>query len=197
MNTDPSKILELWHYAEGLKLEERALYLSNGRPESVADHSWRLSFMLMMITPRISINIDFERAIKITIAHDILEIEAGDISSIQHFGNKEVTEKKIAGEKEAAESIRNKFGDMGKEIVDLWQEYEDQETDEAKVIKALDKLDARVQAIDDNNMATFPAESKATVQEFTKNTEKLCSIDDLLKDLDKLSLKERQEKWGF
>lgn len=85
MNTNTNKILELWHYAEGLKLEERAVRLSNGRHESVAEHCWRMAFMVISIAPRLEKKINLERALKMAIIHDISEVEAGDIPSLIHF----------------------------------------------------------------------------------------------------------------
>ena len=50
-------------------------------------------------------------------------------------------------ESEAIRSLANLLEDanVGKEMVDLWQEYEDAQSPEAKVVKDLDKFDMILQ----------------------------------------------------
>lgn len=199
MNTNPDTktILDLWHYAEGLKLENRNVRISTGRHESVAEHCWRMAFMLITVAPRLKTNINLERALKIALVHDIAETEAKDVPSSKHFENKKVKDKKEEDEMLAIKNIQKRFGDIGEEIANIWKEYEDQKTDEAKVVKALDKLDARVQVIDDKQSLNITDDGKEIIKRLSLYTKELCSIDELLVDLDSSSLEERQEKWGF
>ncbi len=44
------------------------------RRESVADHVWRMAFMLVFYKERITVSFDFEKTIKMILIHDLPEI---------------------------------------------------------------------------------------------------------------------------
>lgn len=44
-------IMDVLQLAEKLKFELRHSWLSNGRQESVAEHTWRMSLMAVLIEP--------------------------------------------------------------------------------------------------------------------------------------------------
>lgn len=46
----PKELLEILSVAEKLKCNTRHCYTSSGRRESVAEHSWRISLMAMLLT---------------------------------------------------------------------------------------------------------------------------------------------------
>ncbi len=52
---DIAKIINAIKLAQNLKMELRHSWLSNGRQESVAEHTWRMSFMAILIAPYIKI----------------------------------------------------------------------------------------------------------------------------------------------
>ncbi|MDD5099125.1 MAG: HD domain-containing protein [Candidatus Colwellbacteria bacterium] len=191
------KILEFWHLMEKPKLVFRAAKLSSGREESIAEHSWRMALMAAIIAPKIRERLDTERVLKMILVHDIGEMSEGDIPSHIHAFNSSIKEKKDRSEEEMMTSIKDEFPEFGKEVFNLWKEYELQETFEAKFVKALDKLDARIQMIDDPNTREFSAEKREQSGILAKKTSELCGIDELLADLDKLSRNEREEKHGF
>ncbi|MCS4224707.1 HD domain-containing protein [Sphingobacterium sp. BIGb0165] len=47
-----SAIMDVLKLAEKLKFELRHSWLSNGRQESVAEHTWRMSLMAILIEPQ-------------------------------------------------------------------------------------------------------------------------------------------------
>lgn len=49
------------------------------RRESVADHVWRMAFMLVFFKERITASFDFEKTMKMILIHDLPEIRTGDI----------------------------------------------------------------------------------------------------------------------
>ena len=57
-------ILDFLHAIEQLKQELRHSWTSNGRQESVAEHSWRLSLMLVICSPYLDKQIDLLKANK-------------------------------------------------------------------------------------------------------------------------------------
>lgn len=137
------KVLEL---AERLKFELRHSYTSSGRQESVAEHTWRMSLMAFLIEPLLKHEVDTTRLLKMIIIHDLVEAEATDISALDVIRNPEIKLKKIAREKKAIENLRIALKDTnGQEIYDLFYEFENKETYEAKVANALDKLEVQLQ----------------------------------------------------
>jgi putative hydrolase of HD superfamily len=147
LNLERAKnLLTFLHEAEKLKCEVRHGWTSTGRQESVADHSWRLSLMVMLSFHCLDRPIDLEKALKMAIVHDIVEIITGDVP---YFLAREGSDAKIAKKKEeeiAMQKMKTNLDKVfGNEIYDLWKEYEENQTYEAKVVKALDKIEAQIQ----------------------------------------------------
>jgi len=74
--------LEFLRAAERLKDTLRSAYTVNGRTESVADHSWRLTLLVMTFADRLP-GMDLLRLLKICIIHDLGEAVDGDIPAPQ------------------------------------------------------------------------------------------------------------------
>lgn len=137
--------LQLLTLTEKLKCELRHSWLSTGRQESVAEHSWRLSLMVCLFAPYLEKSINLEKAIKMAIIHDLAEAETGDIP-IFASQNSVSKQQKIANEQIAMQKIKDLLNnEIGNEIYDLWSEYENKQTYEAKFVNALDKIEAHIQ----------------------------------------------------
>ncbi|CAN7520895.1 HD domain-containing protein [Rossellomorea sp. LjRoot5] len=146
MKTNLLNILELIKLGEKLKTEMRHSWLSNGRQESVAEHTWRVSLMAMLMEPYLTEKVDSAKLLKMIIIHDLVEAEAGDIPAFDTMNDQAVKEQKAFNEKKSIERIRDMQGNaLGEELYDLWHEFEEKETYEAKVANALDKLEAQIQ----------------------------------------------------
>src|SRR4249919_1427532 len=98
MDTQITSILNVLQLAERLKFELRHSYTSNGRQESVAEHSWRMSLMAVLIEPLLKQKVDTVRLLKMIIIHDLVEAEAGDISALDILRNPEIKAQKIEKE---------------------------------------------------------------------------------------------------
>lgn len=118
-----------------LKNLPRTGWIQNGvtNPETVASHSWGMSLLAMKLCPE---NLDLSRVLQICIVHDLPESIVGDITP--YDGVSKADKKKM--ESEAMAKIAPEF-------LDLWEEYENQTSDEAKFVKRMDKLDMSVQAM--------------------------------------------------
>ena len=139
-------ILEVIKLGEKLKSEMRHSWLSNGRRESVAEHTWRVSLMAMLIEPYLNRAVDSARLLKMIIVHDLVEAEATDIPAFDTMNNAELKKQKQINEIKAIEKIRDTLqGSLGEDVYNLWMEFEHKETFEAKVANALDKLEAQIQ----------------------------------------------------
>jgi putative hydrolase of HD superfamily len=139
------KILEFLHVAENLKKLIRHSWLSDGRRESVAEHTWRMSLMFLLVEPHLGILVDAKKTLEMIIIHDIIEALVGDIPAFEQF-NAETKLQKIKMETEAINEIRSTLdNETGEKFHLLWHEFENKETNEAKVANALDKLEAQIQ----------------------------------------------------
>jgi putative hydrolase of HD superfamily len=144
--TSLSEIYSFIHAAETLKNELRHSFTSSGRQESVAEHTWRMTLMAILLVPKLDKKVNFEKLLKMIVIHDIVEIQAGDTPVPFMVGNDELKQEKARRELAAIEDIRSKLGpETGEEIRRLWMEFEAQGTTEAKIANALDKLEVQVQ----------------------------------------------------
>jgi putative hydrolase of HD superfamily len=82
-------ILEIVKLGEKLKCELRHSWLSDGRQESVAEHTWRVSLMAMLLEPYLDNKLDIVKLLKMIIIHDLVEAEAKDIPAFETLYNKE------------------------------------------------------------------------------------------------------------
>ena len=143
---------------ENLKSVTRTAWTKTGRRESTAEHSWRLSMLLMVLEEDFK-DIDINKAIKMSLVHDLGELYDGDISAtLQHDNdNKSEMEERAMNRmlKVLPESI-------SKQIYDLWAEYNKCATKEAKLVKAMDKLETIVQHNQGTNPKDFDYEFNLT-----------------------------------
>jgi len=146
METKITSILKVLTLAEKLKFELRHSYTSNGRQESVAEHTWRMSLMAVLIEPLLTQKVDTARLLKMIIIHDLVEAEAKDISALDVLRDPTIKIKKAEKEKQAIENLREALKEInGEEIYNLFYEFENKQTYEALVANALDKLEVQLQ----------------------------------------------------
>ena len=145
--TDLSGVLDFLRAAERLKTTTRSGYTSTGERESVAEHTWRLCLMALVLAPELP-DVDFARLVKICIVHDLGEAIGGDIPAPEqarraaHGAN----EGKAANERRDLLALLEPLPEARRaEIVALWDEYEEAQTPESKLAKALDKLETILQ----------------------------------------------------
>ena len=78
--------------------------------------------------------------------HEIAEARIGDIPfTVLTYIPEEVKE---IGERKAVTSMLEKFGSIGKWYQELWEEFEQNETIEAKLVRAADKLELMIQVLE-------------------------------------------------
>lgn len=150
--TSTLKVLKL---AERLKFELRHSYTSSGRQESVAEHTWRMSLMAVLIGPYLDQPVNMEKLLKMIIIHDLIEAEAGDVSALDVLRNPAIKKEKEQRERAAIENLRRHLdSSVGEEVYRLWYEFEEKNTYEAKVANAFDKLEVQLQH-NDADIATW------------------------------------------
>jgi putative hydrolases of HD superfamily len=142
------KIFDFLHIAEKLKTTYRFGSIKGVKGDSSADHSWRLALMVFLFAEELDLNINISQAIKIALVHDLPEAITGDIDNYLQYTNQVSKEEKNNGEIKAINELKSILPEsVGEEIYCLWKEYEDGETEEAKYVKALDKIEAIMQNI--------------------------------------------------
>ncbi len=155
-------------------------YPQPDRYESVADHSWRLAMLVLMFNDRFIRKIDLGKALKLALVHDLPEVIAGDDSPVGEDGTGENThafnlEKKQARfirEKAAAETLFGKLPtEIGRQFLDLWLEYEDQNTFESRLVKSLDKIEATLQVLEYRKGHVFKEHLAFTMKYGTKGSQ--------------------------
>lgn len=133
------ELLEILHVAERLKDTPRHCTTSERRTESVAEHSWRVSLMALLLRSEFP-EADMDKVMRMCIIHDLGECFTGDIPTfIKTSANRETEDillrQWLAGLPEG----------LSAELTTLFDEMEAQETLESKLYKAFDKLEALIQ----------------------------------------------------
>lgn len=136
---NPEQLIEFLGILEKLKCNTRHNWTTNGRQESVAEHSWRLAVLAMLMEDDFP-ELDMNKVIRMCLIHDWGEAVTGDIPA---FIKTEADEEKEADAietllKNLPETISSGFLTMFKEMSDLT-------SDEAILVKALDKTETLIQ----------------------------------------------------
>jgi putative hydrolase of HD superfamily len=132
----PVKLIEFMNIIGQMKRNTRHVWSPDGRQESVADHSWSLAVMALLVADEFP-SIDTEKLVKMCLIHDFGEAITGDIPSF--FKTKKDEEK----EDLAIASMLERLPDnLANEYRELFAEMAELETTEAKVYKALDRMEA-------------------------------------------------------
>ena len=183
-------------------LESAERYSSSMRDskKTVAEHSWRLGLMALIIGTESRVRIDINRTLALALLHDIAEAKTGDIDAYEEIvEGKKLTEEKAVMEESAMHEMTDDlpFGDW---IYALWREYEDQITLEAKFVKALDKIEGFLHIAEVGVEAYIPKEFHAdyatkAVVAFDEATYHFPELKDFLEEVKK-DLKTQFEKVG-
>lgn len=136
---EPRRLIELMDLAERMKNNTRHSWTSSGRRESVAEHSWRLAVMAFFLKDEFP-EADMGRVIQMCLFHDMGEAFTGDIPTFQKTEEDEREE-----ERQVKAWLENLPEPYAGELGGLFAEMEKKETKEAKIYKALDRLEALIQ----------------------------------------------------
>ena len=148
---DLDGILAFLRVAERLKTVTRSGWTSAGEPESVAEHTWRLCLMAMLLYGRAP-EVDLARLLRMCIIHDLGEAIRGDVPAPAQAG---AGAKSVEERADLVELTAPLPPSLRDEIVALWDEYEAAESREARLAKGLDKLETILQHTQGRNPADF------------------------------------------
>jgi putative hydrolase of HD superfamily len=151
-DADLAGVLDFLRAAEALKITPRSGWTSAGERESVAEHTWRLCLMALVLAPEFP-EVDFARLVRICIVHDLGEAIGGDIPAPEQAA---LAAGKAADERRDLMTLLAPLPAARRdEIAALWDEYEAAATPEAQLAKALDKLETILQHTQGKNPPDF------------------------------------------
>jgi putative hydrolase of HD superfamily len=143
MTDDIQRILSVLRLAERLKFELRHSWLSSGRQESVAEHSWQMALMAVLMHRHLEHPVDLERTLAMITVHDLVEAIAGDVPFFETGERKAMKrQRELAAIDEIRTSLPVETGEL---VAGLWHEFEARATPEAKFAVAIDNLEVQIQ----------------------------------------------------
>ena len=148
---DLDGILAFLRAAERLKTVTRSGWTSTGKPESVAEHTWRLGLMAMLLYGRAP-GVDLARLLRMCLIHDLGEAIRGDVPAPAQAAPGAQSADERADLLELTAPLP---AALREEIVGLWDEYEAAQSVEARLAKGLDKLETILQHTQGMNPADF------------------------------------------
>ena len=116
----------------------RQTYLADGsRKENDAEHAWHMAVMTLLLSEYSNEDIDVLRTISLLLIHDLVEIYAGDTFAYDETGKQSQRER----EEQAADRLFAMLPeDQGQYMRELWEEFEAEETGEAKFARTMDHI---------------------------------------------------------
>ena len=132
----PEQLIDFLEIIGRLKQNTRHVWAESGRQESVAEHCWRLSVMALLVAEEFP-DVDMEKVVKMCLIHDFGEALTGDIPSFLKTTQDEEKE-----DLAIADLLSHLPKNTADEFAALFSEMAELSTPEAKLFKALDKLEA-------------------------------------------------------
>ena len=165
-----------------------------GRKENDAEHAWHMAIMAYLLREYSNDEIDVAKTMLMCLIHDIVEIDAGDTYAYDEEGLKTQKERENAAKERIFSILPD---DQKQELTALFDEFEENETAEARYAHAMDNLQPLM--LNDSNGGSDWKEHGVTSkqvygrQSMTKlGSEKLYELTDKLirKNIERGSLKE-------
>ncbi len=115
----------------------RNLIMDGTRRENDAEHSWSIAMLAVLLEEYAAKPVNLERVMKMLLAHDLVEVYAGDTFAYDAVGNQSKEDR----EREAADRLYSILPEeQGKELRDLWEEFDRMDTDDSRYAAALDRI---------------------------------------------------------
>ncbi len=145
INTEFGKKLEFLVTLDKMKgIYRQTLLADKSRRETDAEHSWHIAMMAMLFSDLAPEGVDRDRCIRMCLVHDLVEIYAGDTFCFDQKAGEDKEEREMKAADKLFAILPKKDG---KELRELWLEFEAQSTPDAKFCASLDRLQPLVNNI--------------------------------------------------
>ena len=128
-------------------IQRRTKLFNSDRNENDAEHSWHLAMMAIVLSEYSDVKIDLLKVVKMVLIHDIVEIDAGDTFIYDQNKNHDNTEEELKAAKRIFGILPEK---QFAEFIEIWTEFEDGISNEAKFAKSMDRLEPLLQNTSNN-----------------------------------------------
>ena len=146
------ELLDFLGKLECLKTNGRHSVTRGGITETVAAHSWRLAVFALLVAPEFP-EINANKLLRMCLIHDFGEAITGDIPSFLKTKENERTEEN------AVETLLSTLPEPQRdELTALFTEMDAHTTPEARLYKALDKMEAVIQHNESDISTWLPLE---------------------------------------
>jgi len=118
--------------------------------ESISDHMYRMSLICMFAPISLSSRLNIPHCTKMALVHDMAEALVGDITPMDGIAKHEKSRRESTTMDYFTENLLGRVngGTPGKDIKDIWREYEDSETLESKFVHDVDKIELILQMVE-------------------------------------------------
>jgi 5'-deoxynucleotidase YfbR-like HD superfamily hydrolase len=118
--------------------------------ESVSDHMYRMSLLTMFAPPALASRLNIPHCTKMALVHDMAESLVGDITPVDGVSKPEKNRREAATMDYLTTALLGNVhgGLVGSQIRDIWEEYEESETLEAKFVHDIDKMELLLQMME-------------------------------------------------
>ena len=146
----------------------RQTHLTNGgRQENDAEHAWHMAIMAYIMQEHANEEVDILKVIMMCLIHDVEEIDAGDTYAYD--------EESIATQKDREDAAKERIysllpEDQKEKLIAIFDEFEANETPEAKFAHALDNVQPML--LNDNNNGGDWRKHKVTEEKIYKRHNK-------------------------
>lgn len=118
------------------KMIKRQNYITDCETrEDDAQHAWHMAIMTLLLKEYANEDIDILKTVTMLLIHDLVEVYAGDTYAYDEEGKKTQAER----EAKAADKLYGLLPeDQGEYLKNLWYEFEEQKTPEARFARTMD-----------------------------------------------------------
>ncbi len=178
----PVELIEILSVAEKLKRNTRHCYTSPGRLESVAEHSWRTALMAMLLQNEFP-KADINKVIAMCLIHDLGEAFTGDIPTFDKTSQDEEKEENVL-----LQWVHTFPQSEREQWLSLYEEMSAMETEEAKIYKALDKLEAVISHNESDISTWLPLEYDLQLNYGKENVQFSTYMQELKAEVNRITL---------
>jgi len=127
-------------------LRQSVVMGDRARRENDAEHSWHMAICALILKEYVEISpVNIEKVLKMILIHDLVEIYAGDVPAYSEYSKEEKYQKEL----KSADKIFSLLPkEQQKEMMDIWLEFEDCESDDARYANVFDRFQGFMQNIE-------------------------------------------------